>query len=602
MPSSILRAIAIASLITLSISDSFAQEEYTRNDSLLVQQSRYEGSTPFFGYTDLDISGDFAIGGGNGTFTPTAIYFSKFFPLANKWEVGQVFSFTYFGPILDFDDLPTDPIVPKIALSGSTAVFSVTDQNDNDEYYNDYYFAEKDENDLWNLTDTISLVDFPDSTIFDIDLFDDQNDLNTQTLFGIDLDLQDDFFAVTGFSSLSEHEMIVLIFERLDGEWVFKEKVYAPSTYTNEENNAAYDGIKLKFLDSGELALDGGRSLSVFALSEGNWTLTEQYEFGVEDGIGNFTATANFLFARVAGGINVYERTLPLSEPILNVQTGFSFVNFSDAVSDNYFVVKRFSPVEQLVVYAYDEEGWSEIDSPKQNYFEATNGNSLYDITYNSWLYVREDKFVTVDYNTFSAYSPNWYDISTTCRAPKQLSFDLTNDGTELTFGWFTSERVVASQLFVEGPYGFSGYLPDIIFGKGQRQYSRSVSELAAGTYQVRVRSLCRLEPYQLSGLSGTKTYNLLGGGNNLEGTMNGENTFSAEVFPNPSDNAFNIQSNTEFFTYSIYDISGRLIEQGSSNGSIKQIQTSHFTSGQYFLEVTSGINEVERIPFLVNH
>ena len=64
-------------------------------------------------------------------------------------------------------------------------------------------------------------------------------------------------------------------------------------------------------------------------------------------------------------------------------------------------------------------------------------------------------------------------------------------------------------------------------------------------------------------------------------------------IYPNPSSGIFNVQSEINDVTYSIYDLAGKLIESGKFDSRTTQIDISSVSKGLYFLNLSNGDFEV---------
>lgn len=582
------RVLILTFLTTFFILDALAQEEYTRKDSLLVSRSRLSpnDADPFFGFSDLDIDGNYAIGGmALDAFPETKeVKLFEYSDQSNLWNLTQTFP-------SGTDNLLTTSLKPKVALDENTAVFQTTELiPSTSSWYYDYIFLERDEAGTWALTDTLTLFDLPESITSDLILE------SEFTNFGVNIVLRDDFFVIVGRSTI-DNQIVALAYTRINDEWVFTQRIDRPEPF---QNNSTGTGLNL--FESGELIISSSSTKLVYEFSEGQWILSEAYTDDLFPNNPNFKITEDFIFVQgPSQSIIVYERQLPLPEPMQIVEdAGWK------TVSDKYIISYLFNPnpaPPSIVVHAYDEStGWSLIASLEQDYHFQFTGSSFWPISYNSFFYVFDDGFVTVDYNTFSAGQSYWFNIDTECRAPEISSLDLINDESELAVKWFSQEHVVTNQVQYRRPSLLVGSTYPID-GDAAGEFSKPVSILAPGVWQARVRSLCRLEPRQVSGYSDILSYNLMSSGNGLMQLGNStKNRTETRVFPNPANDFITVQSTADAFTYRIYDLSGKLIDEGVSVGNAKRIQTARYLTGQYFLEITGSLQEVERIPFIVGH
>lgn len=76
-----------------------------------------------------------------------------------------------------------------------------------------------------------------------------------------------------------------------------------------------------------------------------------------------------------------------------------------------------------------------------------------------------------------------------------------------------------------------------------------------------------------------------------VEAPLSIDDKFASNIqfFPNPVEAQLTIVSLYRVDSYSIHDISGRLVGQGAGNGTYTQINSSNLETGMYFVTVISG-------------
>lgn len=76
-------------------------------------------------------------------------------------------------------------------------------------------------------------------------------------------------------------------------------------------------------------------------------------------------------------------------------------------------------------------------------------------------------------------------------------------------------------------------------------------------------------------------------------------NNFDFEIYPNPVSTDLNIQTQLEYFSYSIYSIEGKVLQFGKSEVGQTTINVSTLPSGMYLIDILSDTNERSIQKFL---
>ena len=72
-------------------------------------------------------------------------------------------------------------------------------------------------------------------------------------------------------------------------------------------------------------------------------------------------------------------------------------------------------------------------------------------------------------------------------------------------------------------------------------------------------------------------------------------NNNSVSIYPNPSDGVFNIESNSQNLSFTLFNLQGQILEKGNVKNN--QVNFNKFNTGVYFLELIDGANRlVKRI------
>jgi hypothetical protein len=75
--------------------------------------------------------------------------------------------------------------------------------------------------------------------------------------------------------------------------------------------------------------------------------------------------------------------------------------------------------------------------------------------------------------------------------------------------------------------------------------------------------------------------------------------SFGVQVFPNPNQGSFIIKGLELESAFSVYDLNGKIIFEGTASSTMEQIQLPKITSGIYYLQSTKN-GQIGQLKFAV--
>lgn len=512
----------LIAIISFTPNSNLQAQDFTRNDSLNLFLVTNNGASPTFGYTDLDISGDYAIWESTGFANDFVdVNFQRYSPNTKSWNTIRDFSFPmpcYGGQVRG----------PEVALSDSLGVFTIFKKSNyigcGGPYWANLQLLERTTDGGWIKGQVIRPYDLPDSIKMSTKILRGSGSRS----FGAALDVNDNTLAVSTITK-NDNIGLVLIYEKSGAEWEVKQVLSHPQPFSENQNIRDF-GKDLKFLENGELYIQSGNEGNehyIFERMEENWELKDVYYSNFEEGYSTCVVNEDYVI-RWKGAdrtLSIFDRDTPdtptqtFSNMSFN-QPGSSLfspsnIKLLDWVSERHMVSYQTQTTGQrtdLVLLALDEDGWEKVDTIRPSITSQLDVQCFGDFFDIDRIFVTDRQLVLRDVNTFCALEAIWFDISTTCRPARAVEFSLSPDQENLVFKWFSSFTQKSSKIRITNSSGelFSSD-PEFIEGIGNQEYSIPLELLEPDTFRAKIKSYCNANPFQESSFSQPLEYVLEG-------------------------------------------------------------------------------------------
>ncbi|MFT7242577.1 MAG: hypothetical protein ACI83L_002945 [Cryomorphaceae bacterium] len=509
---------SLITLFSLAFTGAIQGQDFTRNDSLNLFYVPNNGGSPFFGYNDLDISGDYAIWQSSGFYGIIDVKIERYSSNTKSWNTIRNFSYSLpcYGPMSRG---------PEVALSDSLGVYSIlTLQPDVDCFedgpsWSNLQLLERNTDGEWIKGQLIRPYDLPDSIKTRIK-FDRSDDFSQERSFGTALDVSDNTLAV---STITKNESVglVLIYEKTGDEWEVKQVLSHPQPFSENENIRDF-GKNLKFLENGELYIQSGEEHYVFERMEESWELKDTYNLNSEEGYVSCVVNEDYVirWKQEDLTLSIFDRDSP-DTPTQTFPNMFftQSIKLLDWVSERHMVSYQTQTTQtgsfflkNLAFLSLGEDGWEKVDSVTPSLMSQVNPSGFSDFSDFRRLYVTDKQLVLTDVNTYSARDAVWFDISTACRPARSVEFSLSSDQQNLMFRWLGDSNQQTNRIEIANSSGeLVPSVPELITGLGDQQYSIPLELLEPDTFTARIKSYCNANPFQKSSFSEPLEYVLEG-------------------------------------------------------------------------------------------